>query len=276
MTDKLNFKMTLFLYNQEANRLLRSDWDESPLPFKRFLEHVESQPEIKAYLDDCVTEHTPAGFDAIAEVDEVSSDMGATCGPFSTVSKEESAQVYLILKELVARNIDGNSAFYYGHGHGKKFSDMYKGFLDKVAWRLISNITSYLSMKGIEMGLDERQNVTNNIGDVNSLQINQASHGATIYSAQTNGLCSEELHGLLDALLTAAEAEIVDRETFEDVKESVELVRGQMESGKPKRGLLKGALGLLGGVNAGTQFTAALIQVIEFLNCQGFQFPFPS
>lgn len=276
MSDKTDFKKTLFLYNQEANRLLRSDWDESPLPIKRFLEYVESQPEIKAYLDYCITEHTPIEFDAAAEVDEVSSNMGVTCGPFSTAPDEESAQVYLILKEVVVRNISGTSAFYYGHGHGKKFSDMYKGFLDKVARRLISNITAYLAMRGIEMGLDEGPGFTNNIGDVNNLQINQATNGATIQAAQTNGFCDEEFGGLLDTLLDAAKNEVADRETLEDIMESVELVRNQIESSAPKRGLLKGALSFLSSVNAGAQFTAALIQVIEFLNGQGFQLPLPA
>lgn len=275
MTDKLNFKKTLFLYNQEANRLLRSEWDESPLPFKRFLDFLESQPEIKSYLDGCIADHTPAKFDAAVEVEEVTSKMGATCGPFSTVPDEESAQVYLILRELVSRDIGGTSEFYYGHGQGKKFADMYKGFLDKVVRRLISNITSYLTMRGMEMGLDEGLPVTNNIGDVGSLQINQATNGATIHAAQMNGFRNEELDSLIDVLLTAAKAEVTDRETLEDIEENAELVRSQMESGEPKRGLLKGALGLLNGVNAGTQFTAALIQIVEFLNSQGFQLPLP-
>lgn len=237
---------------------------------------MESRPEIKAYLDGCVAEHAPVGFDAAIEVDEISSSMGVTCGPFSKVPDEESVQVYLILKELVARGISGSSTFYHGHGHGKKFSDMYKGLLDTVARRLISNITTYLSMKGIEMGLDEGSSITNNIGDVSNLQINQATDGAMIQAAQTNGLCSEEFENLLDALLAAAKTEVADRETLEDVRESIELVRSQMESGKPKRGLLKGALGLLGCVNAGAHFTAALVQVVEFLDRRGFQFSFPS
>ena len=275
MTDKTAFKKTLYRFKHEANILLRSDWEESPAPYERFLTRIEAEPDIKAYLADCVDNRTPEGFDAGEGVREVAGQPGVTFTNFSTIPEEESAEVYLILKELIAQDIHGRSYFYYTFASGNKYPDMYKGFLDKVVRRLIANITEHLTMIGIEMGLDNSDSVTNNIGTVQNLQMNQATGSSTINATQNNGINEAQLSDLLNAILIAAEDEIEDTESIEDVRDSIEIVRVQMESGEPKRGVLKGALSVLHGVNGGVQFAAALAQIIEFINMSGFQFPLP-
>lgn len=221
--------------------------------------------------------HTPEDFDAVEGVRAVANNFGTTFATFSTIPEEESAEVYLILKEVVAQSIQGHSHFYYGFAYGSKYADMYKGFLDKVARRLIANITEYLTMIGIEMGLEGGDSVTNNInGSVQNFQFNQSTGSSTINATQKNGISSSELSALLDAVISAAEAEIDNPETIEDVRDNVEVVRDQMESDKPKRGILKSSLGFLGAVNGGAQFTAAVVQIVEFMNNSGFQFPLPS
>lgn len=271
MTDKTAFKKTLYRFNHEASILLRSNWDESPAPFKRFLDRIEAEPDVKAYLDDCVDNHTPEGFNAEEYVREVAGDLGPTLINFSTIPEEESAEVYLILKEMIAQNISGRSYFYYTFGN--KFADMYKGFLDKVVRRLIANITEHLTMIGFEIGLDGGDSVTNNFGSVNNLQMNQAIDSSTINATQNIGIDEQALNKLIDAILSAAGTEIDDAETIEDVRDNAEIVRAQIESGKPKRGVLKSALGFLRGVKGGVQFAAAVVQLIQFANNCGFQFP---
>lgn len=125
-------------------------------------------------------------------------------------------------------------------------------------------------MIGIEMGLDGGNSVTNNTsGSVQSLQLNQSTGNSTIHAIQTNGISSSELRVLLDEIISTAETEINDPESMEDVRDSIEIVRAQMESGEPKRGALTGALSVLHGVNGGVQFMAALVQIIEFINTSG-------
>lgn len=275
MTDKTAFKKTLYRFNHEANILLRSNWDESPAPFKRFLDRIEAEPDVKTYLDYCVDNHTPEGFNAEEDVREVAGDLGTTLINFSTIPEEESAEVYLILKEMIAQNISGRSYFYYTFASGNKFADMYKGFLDKVVRRLIANITEHLTMIGFEMGLDDRDSVINNFGPVNNLLMNQANGKSIINATQNIGTDEQALNKLIDAILSAAGTEIGDAETIEDVRDNAEIVRAQIESGEPKRGVLKSALGFLRGVNGGAQFAAAVVQLIQFVNKCGFQFPLP-
>ena len=152
---------------------------------------------------------------------------------------------------------------------------MYKGFLDKVVRRLIANITEHLTMIGFEIGLDGGDSVTNNFGSVNNLQMNQATDSSTINATQNIGIDEQALNKLIDAILSAAGTEIDDAETIEDVRDNAEIVRSQIESGKPKRGVLKSALGFLRVVNGGAQFAAAVVQLIQFVNNCGFQFPLP-
>ena len=274
-TPEEPFKKTLYRFYHEANILLRSNWDESPAPFKRFLDRIEAEPDVKAYLDDCVDNHIPDGFDAVEEVKKSAAQLGVTFDNFSTIPEEESAEVYLIFREMIAQGVRGTSSIYYTYASGNKFADMYKGFLDKVARRLISNITEHLTMIGIEMGLDGGDSVTNNFGSVSNLQVNQATDNSTINAIQNIGIDEQTLNKLIDAILSAAETEIDDAETVEDVRDNAEIVRTQIESGEPKRGVLKSALGFLRGVNGGTQFAAAVVQLIQFINNCGFQFPLP-
>lgn len=269
MTDKTSFKLTAHKFKVESNVLLHSDWDESPLPFERYLTCIESEKLIKAYLDDCVSHHTPEGFDAAEEVKEVSEDYHLVFGPFSTVPEEESAQVYLILKELVAQNIQGRGIAFYGYS-SDGFDRKYKGFLNKVARRLVTNIDGYLTMIGISMGLDDSGNITTTInGNVKQMLVANATGGSTVNATQTMGADADELQALLNALLSAANEEVQDADTLEEIRDNTEVIREQMESDKPKRGLIKSAFGFLAAIDAGVQFTAALAQIADFVTTHG-------
>lgn len=274
MTDRTELKKTMFLFDQESNILLRSNRQESPLPFKRFLDRIESEQIIAEYLRDCVTNHAPTGFDAHDCVAAVAEDMNATFVNFSTDPKEESAEVYMILKEVIEQGIRGRSDFYYGFGdQNKKYEEMYKGFLDKVVRRLITNINCNLSIIGIEMGLDDKPSGNNYFyGDLNGSQVNQATGNARIDANQSNSFGDININKILDSLASAAEAEIEDEETLNDVRDNVEIVRAQVASGKPKRGVLKSAIGFLRGISGGAQFAAAIADLISFATTVGINF----
>ena len=105
--------------------------------------------------------------------------------------------------------------------------------------------------------------------------MNQATDNSTINATQNISIDEHALNKLIDAILSAAETEIDDAETIGDVRDNAEIVRIQIESGEPKQGVLKSALGFLRGVNGGAQFAAAVAQLIQFMNNSGFQFPLP-
>ena len=272
MNDKTNLKKTLYVFHTEANRLLQSEYDDSPLPFQRFLEQIESDSIVRSYLDGCVRCHIPDGFSAEEQCGAAINDYGYVFGPFSTDPEEESAQVYLILKELVAQNVQGHSRLFYGYCTGSnKYQDKYRGFLNSVARRLIENVERHLSIIGIDAGLDDSGDTITNYfnGPVGRAQINQSTGRAVVNATQNNGIDALELDRLLNSVLIAARSELKDDETLGDIKETLDSIREQMTSEKPKRGIIKGAVAFLRGINVSVQFSAALSGLVDFLSEHG-------
>lgn len=268
MNDKTELKKSLHRFHGEASRLLNSEWEDAPRPIQRFLQRCEADGVIGSYLRECAAHHLPEGFDAASEYDRVSQGHGTvTFGPFSTVPEEESAQTYLILREIVKRNTRVPSTLFMSYGKG--FAVAYERFLKRVAEPLIHDIEQYLTLEGLEKGLDDGPSVSFN-GPVTTAQINQASGGSIINATQTNGLQGAELETLMQKVLDAASDEITDAGTLSDVKESIEELKSQMESGSPKHAVMKGLLRLLRGVKAGESFVAAVTDLINFFTDNGF------
>lgn len=273
MNDKTGLKKTLYVFHAEANRLLQSEYDDCPLPFQRFLEQIESDPTVRGYLDDCVRHHTPADFSAEEQYSAVANEYGYAFGPFSTDPAEESAQVYLILKELVEKNVQGHSMLFHTYCTGsRKFQDKYRGFLNSVVRRLIDNTERHLSLMGIEYGLDDPGDTitTNFNGPVGNAQVNQPTGEAVVNATQNIGIDASELEQILDSVLSAARCELEDSDTLKDVEENLDSIREQMASKEPKRGIIRSAVSFLRGLNASVQFSAALTGLISFLSDHGF------
>lgn len=126
------------------------------------------------------------------------------------------------------------------------------------------------------MGLDDSSSATTNFyGNVRNAQVNQPSGESTVSATQVNGLDASDIETLFDNLLAAAYEEIGDEETINDLKDNIEIIRDQIESQDPNRGVIKSFLTFLQGINGGAQFTAAVVQIVNFLNAVGFQFPLP-
>ena len=68
---------------------------------------------------------------------------------------------------------------FWGYAHGSnQCQDMVDGFHSRVTMLLISNIESYLTVMGYEMGLDQQtRNINNNIyGNVNNIEVQQGNN----------------------------------------------------------------------------------------------------
>ncbi len=269
MNDKNSFKKTLYRYHHEASVLLRSNYNECPLPFQRFLEQIELEPEIKAYLDDCVGSHLPDGFDVVADVDAVMKSPNTIFGGFSTDPMGESAQIYLILQEIVTRGVKGDSVLFFGYG-SKNLEKMYKGFMDRVVRRLIMNLDEHLSLIGIDMGLDDNSAISNTFnGPVTDMQFNQPIGNAVVNATQNNGSSVEELSSLINTAIGAIDS--CNNELVQEIKDNLETIRSEMGGSSPKRGIVKAALGFIKSVDAGTKFAAAVTQICDYVGKSGIQ-----
>ena len=257
----------LYEYNAEANALLRAQSEEIEVAIRRFINYIESVNQISIYLNECVASALPEGFDAKEEIKEVSANLHTRFGPFPPHGKGEAAEVYLILKAFAEDGIESSMIFYpYGHG-SKKFADMCKGFLDEVARKLINAIETHLTLIGIDAGLDERIQQTNNFNNDGPASAVVASGDSSVSVTQTSGFDSNELERLLRSVQESASS--LDEKSQKEIAELLVGIREAVECAVPKKSILKSLLGGLNVLSSSAQFAVAVANLAQFISSIG-------
>lgn len=277
MTDENTaLKKLLFGYHVEANTMLRTGYRDVDDAISRFIAYIESEKVIRDYLEDCVENYVPEGFDAIKTVEEVSSQYGVTFAHFSPDYRGESGEVYLILKAILDKGgmMKGNLLLGYMNG-SNKYDDMVKNFMDKVVRKLVDGIDRYLTELGIEKGLSNanyiqlQQNV--NTGDNSNVALGQSSDNSTVDVRQTNGINGRELDQLFgrleDAFADLDDAQRAEAEVYRDG------LRDALSEPNPKHSIVKAMYTGLRKINGGVQFVAALAAIGSFLQQLGILVP---
>jgi hypothetical protein len=277
MTDRnVTLKKLLFGYHAEANTMLRAGYYDVDDAIGRFIAYIESEKVIRDYLEDCVENYVPEGFNAKKIVEEVSSQYGMTFAHFSRDYRGESGEVYLILKAILGEGgaTKGNLLLGYMNG-SKKYDDMVKNFMNKVVRKLVDGIDRYLTELGIERGLSDanyfqlQQNV--NTGDNSNVALGQSSNNSTVDVRQTNGINGQELDQLLgrleDAFADLDDAQRAEAEVYRDG------LRDALSESKPKPSIIKAMYTGLKKIDGGVQFVAALAAIGSFLQQMGISVP---
>ena len=277
MTDEnVALKKLLFGYHVEANTMLRAGYDDADDAMGRFIAYIEGEKVIRDFLEDCVENYVPEGFDAEQAVEEVSSQYGSIFAHFSPDYRGESGEVYLILKAILDAGgiMSGNLLFGYRNG-SKKFDDMVKNFMEKVTRRLVDGIDRYLTELGIERGpsdtnyIQMQQNV--NAGDNSNVALGQSSGSSTVDVRQTNGVNGEELVQLLGKLEeTFADLDDAQRAEAEMYRDGL---RDALAVPEPKHSIVKAMYAGLKKINGGAQFVAAVATIGSFLQQLGILVP---
>lgn len=264
MTDRTELKQVIYDYHCQASRLMRATPDSFKVDLMKFLGYIENTSIINDYVQRCVSNDLPEGYDADAELDEVQNDSHAKFGPFGGSDEEEVAEIYLILCAMRKQGVTGQSMVFYSYSGGsKKFRDWLKGFLDSVAYILVEHIDGFLTKAGIAMGIDETPSQQFHISGSRNTQINAASFGSSVTATQNNGLDIEALEPLLVELVSASEGMSGDER--EVILDGVQALREEFSTGSPKKSVVKTALRTFSGINGGVQFGAAVSQVASFL-----------
>ncbi len=111
------------------------------------------------------------------------------------------------------------------------------------------------------MGLDDstRYNIT-----VHNGQVNLANDNSTINAVVNNGIDQPRLNELLSNLVAKSQIEL-PIEKQEIVSDSVEVIRQELQSEKPRKSLLRGVMSTLNGIKNSAEFLAALATLAQFL-----------
>lgn len=93
MTDEITFfKVLLYKHANEANALLRANYDGLETAIVRYLSFIDKEPLIQAFICDCVQEHLPRGLIQLARLTKSARNMAqpSHSRPASRASAESS------------------------------------------------------------------------------------------------------------------------------------------------------------------------------------------
>lgn len=147
-----------------------------------------------------------------------------------------------------------------GYSSSKYYQEKVKAFHDRVTLVLVNHIENYLMNIVIDMGYDEE---VKHMITVNGTQVNISNGNSTLNAVQNNTNNEpSELIKIIDAI-----KESIDKDIPEDDKEiileNVETIQEQLESEKPKKGLIKTCIA---GINTTIMALPHAIQLSENVN----------
>lgn len=267
MTDEITFfKVLLYKHANEANALLRANYDGLETAIVRYLSFIDKEPLIQAFICDCVQEHLPAGFNPTSAVDQVCAEYGTTFA-FPPSLEGECGVVYLILKDIVARKSSRNFGLLYKYGGGStKYDDMTSGFLNEVAFRLVNGVKQALTIKGIELGLDSSLTQINTFNNEGAAIVAQSSDSSTISITQTNGINRSELESLISKLRESLN-DLPDGKR-EQVSETLLGLKEELQEKNPKPSVIRSLWTTIKGFNDCASFAKNAASLGFFLSSQ--------
>lgn len=251
-SEKIELRKLLFKHSAEASNLLRSDYNGLNTALTRYLNFIDGQPVTRTFIEDCVANNLPSDFDENAEIDEVNS-APYTIFDFPPCCEGECAVTYLVLKAIVDRNLCQSLHLLLGYAHGSnKSDDMAEGFLNDVARRLVYGVNQAITLKGIELGLDESVTQVNNFGNSGAAIASQTTNGSSTTINQSNGIDADVLNNIIEKLESSLpELSNANRAIAAD---AIAAMKDALEAPQPKPSILKSLWNTLKGINEGASF----------------------
>lgn len=263
--DNTSLKITLYDFCDEANAFLGTDYNNVADATARFLGHIEGEPLIKEFLDECVQSYLPEGFDADAEVEAVSKSLNTIFGNFAHTFQGESAQVYLILRSMTAHDSWRNSYLFYGYGHGSNhFNDMVSAFQNEVSRRLVNGIERHLKRIGMQRGLGDAQVQQINASGGSTVVAAQSSGNSAATATQTNNGIDAETLSKLTGDLTASFDKLTE-EQRQEAENYASALKDELADEKPKSKVVKMLLKGLKGLSTAAEFVTTVKAIQDFV-----------
>ena len=233
--NKIELKKISHDFNIVSSRIMRAKFDNYNLVLRKFLAFIDENEIIHTY----VMSGDISGFDALSEYQQVTGSRGKLFFDFGPTSKEETYQIYAILKHISDNDLDVSWGMMFQYaGVGNKRNEVIKEFNDRVVLVLIQSIEGYLTKIGYEMGMDEKM-----YWNVSGGQVNVASDNATINATQNNGIQLDELDRIVKAIMDNVPS--VNKEDAETIVDSVSMIKDELLKPEPKRTIISNGIKLL-------------------------------
>lgn len=257
--NKKELKKIQYDFNSNSNRLLQADYTEYTSELKKYIRFLRNTEVIYSYILDC----GKSEIDPHNEIIEVQQSYGRKTFSTGETDEEEVRNIFSILAYIADKDIDISFAATLSYCHGSdKYQDGIDSFNSRYVMILIRDIDKYLTDLGIDMGLDE--NVKYNISIKNGM-VNIASGQGTINAENTvnNSVDEEKLMVLMNEVRKASLS--ANSEEIENINTSLDVIKEELTKGKPRKSVVKLAIDALQGIKGGTEFAAAVAQLVSFV-----------
>ena len=233
-----------------ANRLINCNYQTGMDLLKKFLAYIDNNELISDYIQGYVN---PTDFEPV-ERETCFSSMGDT-------KQEEISFTYQYLKY----GLETYSSYYrdIAFGYAKEANDAVKEFNTRIVLPLVNYIEGYLTEIGILMGYDEDVKYTINVSG-GTAQVNLATDSSIINSVQNNGVDAAQLEKLLINVLQSVPTDVSSQDK-EQVEESIEVIREELQRYQPKKSFIRTAITGLQAVKGSAEFLAAVTALYQFV-----------
>ena len=174
--------------------------------------------------------------------------------------EEEVRNVYAVLRYLVETNSSVYRGVAIGYSSSAKWQDKIKGFNERFVMVLIRHVERYLTKIGIDMGIDEKNvyNVT-----VQNGQAIIANDNSSVTATTNIGATANAIEQLIAAVRTKMDT-LTSDEDKEAASESLEVIKAEVISEKPKKSMIKTAIASLQAIKRTVEFESAVAALIQF------------
>ena len=248
--DKKQLKIISMEFRTIANRLITCNHQTGMPLLKKFMTYIDENEIISEYIKQYVN---PNDFEPVERGTRFSS-MGDT-------KQEEISYTYQYLKYAM----ENYHSFYHdmAFGYAREANDAVKEFCNRIVLPFVNYIEGYLTEIGIQMGYDEDKKFMINVnGGV--AQVNVVNDNAIVHATQNNGIDISQLEIIISDIIKHIPTDLTPEER-EQISDSVEVIRTEVQSANPRKGFIKTALKGLQAINGTAQFGAAIATLVQFL-----------
>lgn len=213
----------MYEFNSNSNRMLQVDFHDYLDVLTKYVHYLENTEIIYDYIKSCGN----STFDVATEYKVVSESFGSERFELGANEKEEIANIFAILKYAVDNQIPINRQVGRSYSNSSQYQDWANGFNQRVVNVLIQKIEKYLTMIGIEMGLDDKNtyNISAKNGQV--IFVNDSSNvTATNNAIQPDQLKVKELLDKLEK--STKKLDNINPEELDQINTSMEMLKEEL------------------------------------------------
>jgi hypothetical protein len=244
-----------------ASRLLRTDFREGMDNLNRFIAFIDSDPLIYDYIQQNQTK--------TFDIEFIIAGLGYhDIYPIPSSKQDEIAFTYQLLNYGLEQMND-YFQLCQRYGFGTKIQDHVDSFNKSVVAPFVQHINSYIEGLMIDVGIEEHKSISIQVTGGTIGQMNFADDNSSIVA--TSYLNQSEISNFnhnIEIFMSA-----LDKEEFqskEEIKDIVTASQEEVNSGKPKKGLLLSYLeslrNFVSTMKDGTELVKTGMEIIGFLS----------